>query len=376
MLIWLETKKILLTPMMFVFLALCFGFNLLFVIPNIYDDYGSYVAAASRTTGYKLNAEFEDKIALLEPGEKRDFFSEDTKGRTDVFDGYETAYIAEAYIRRLGLSGYTADAMRDKYAALQNAVDEKADSGESLTLYFAGDTVSKHFLLNGITLRFLFLECGLLVALIVLFSLGYEHANRTAHTVYAAKTGRNIMRHKLTASLSAGLLACTLLSALTLGVYFALNDYGNIWGSSVSSGFNFISDEFAGDRPFVTWQSRTVSAYLLAVLGIALLLAVCFGLMAYVIGTLLKNSYISFLIFLIVNAKLVVFAVLFSKSLPAYLAVHTPVWLWLKQPLWFTDGGPDFLWKNFETLGVLASLILLAGLCLFSTGLFRKRDVA
>ena len=89
----------------------------------------------------------------------------------------------------------------------------------------------------------------------------------------------------------------------------------------------------------------------------------------------MKNSYLSFLVFLLINAGCVAAVFAFSGKLPAYLSMLTPAWLWLKQPYWFTDGGADILWKNFETLGVCASLVLLAGLCLFSTKMFKKRDI-
>ena len=376
MLLRFELKKILLSPMLLVFLALCFGFNLLIVIPGTYFfDYADYVADASRMTGYSLGAEFDENLLELEPGEFRDWLREETYGAEDIFDGYDTAYIADAYIERLNLSGYKAEMMRDKYAAMQIAVDDKAAADESLTLYFAGATADKHFGLHGITMRFLIAQCGMIAALIMLLSLGYEHSSRAAHTVYATKTGRNIQRYKMLASLSAGMMAFAVLMGLTLAAYFALNDYGHTWGSSVSSLYNVIDDLLAGPRPFVTWQSYTVLTYLLAVLGAAALLTICFGLIAFVIGTWMKNSYVGFLVFLIVNAGCVVAVFAFSGRLAAYLSMLSPAWLWLKQPWWFTDGGADILWKNFEILGVCASLILLAGLCLFSAKMFRRRDV-
>jgi hypothetical protein len=54
----------------------------------------------------------------------------------------------------------------------------------------------------------------------------------------------------------------------------------------------------------------------------------------------------------------------------------SPVWLWLKRILWFTDGGVDILWKNFELLGVSAALVILAVLCAVSIVFYKKRDIA
>jgi ABC-type transport system involved in multi-copper enzyme maturation permease subunit len=369
-----ELKKLLFSPMLIVFLALCIGFNFM-TIGGAYYEYSDYVAEASRTTGYNLGAAFDEKLAGIEPGEMRDWLMDDTAGITDVFDGYDTAYIADAYIKKLGLTGYAANAIRDKYAGLQKSIDAKAEIGESMTLYFASATTDKHDDLYYNTMLFLILQCGLIAALIMLLSIGYEHHNRTSHIVYATKTGRKVMRYKLFASLTAGIIAFALLTVMTLAVYFAVNDYGNIWGSSVSSAFHVIDDMLAGgNRPFATWQSYTVLTYLLASLGVSALLTVCFGLMAYVIGMWLENSYIGFLIFMIINAGCIVFAIVI-QGLPKYFAVLSPVWLWLKRCLWFTDGGPDILWKNFETAGVFASLIIFAGLGAFSAIIFRKRDI-
>ena len=371
-----ELKKLIFSPALLVLIALCLGFNIIVAIGGSYYSYTDYVAEASRTTGYRLGAEFNEKLAGLEPGEMRDWLMEDTTGMTDVFDGYDTAYIADAYIGRLGLKGYAASAIRSKYAELQKVVDMKDASDESMTLYFASATGYKHNDLHRNTMLFLLLESALIAALIMLLSLGYEHHNRTSHIVYATKTGRKIIIHKLFAGLSAGLASFAVLTVLTLAVYFTFNDYGSIWGSSISSGFHLIDDMLAGViRPFVTWQSYTVLTYLLAALGISALLTLCFGLAAFVIGMWLKNSYIGFLVFLIINAGCIVFALVVS-GLPKYFAVLSPVWLWLKRSLWFTDGGADILWKNFETLGVCASLFILAGLGSVSANLFRKRDIA
>ena len=370
-----ELKKILLSPMLVAFLALCAGFNFIGT-GGAYDEYADYVAEISRTAGFRLGEGFDEKASALEPCEMKDWLIEDTAGIDNVFDGYDTAYIADAYIKELGLAGYAAAATRDKYSRLQESVDAKAETGEGMTLYFASTTTCKHDHLYYNTMLFLILQCGLLAALTMLLSIGYEHHNRTSHTVYSTKTGRGVMRYKLFASLTAGLIAFAALASLTLAVYFAANDYGNIWGSSVSSGFHMIDDFLIGGRrPFVTWQSFSVMTYLLASLGITALLTVCFGLMAFVVGMWLKNTYISFLVFLIINAGCIVLALVFP-GMPRYVAVLSPVWLWLKRGLWFTDGGSDILLKNFETAGGFASLLILAVLGLASAVLFRKRDIA
>jgi hypothetical protein len=185
------------------------------------------------------------------------------------------------------------------------------------------------------------------------------------------------MYHKLFAAIAAGLAAYAVLTVLTLGSYFVLNDYGATWQSSISSGFNYVTDVLAGTRPFVTWHSFTVLTYLLAVIGVAAMVTLCFTLMAFCIGVWLKNSYSGFFIFLIFNGAVVALSTALPMTwLIKHALVLAPIWLWLKESLWFTDGGLDILWQNFEILGVSASLLLLTGLCVFSAFMFKRRDIA
>jgi hypothetical protein len=68
---------------------------------------------------------------------------------------------------------------------------------------------------------------------------------------------------------------------------------------------------------------------------------------------------------------IMVTAVVFVK----YLFFLTPVWLWLKSLHWFTDSTMDILFKNFETLGLCLSLIVILGVLLAAMMRFRKRDL-
>lgn len=58
--------------------------------------------------------------------------------------------------------------------------------------------------------------------------------------------------------------------------YFALWDYGGVWGASVSSQFNYLIESMVR-RPFFTWADFTVAGYLAASLAVEwLLLAACY----------------------------------------------------------------------------------------------------
>jgi hypothetical protein len=138
-------------------------------------------------------------------------------------------------------------------------------------------------------------------------------------------------------------------------------------------------DLIAGIRPFVTWYSFNILTYLMAMLAMGAGVVLCFMLMAFSIGMLVRNSYMAFLVLLIANGVNVVLPMQVSQTLPIGLAVRcfsilSPVWLWLKQGIWFTDGDIDIIWPHFEMFGLCMSLAVLTVLCLLATNYFRKRD--
>ena len=226
----------------------------------------------------------------------------------------------------------------------------------------------------------LLVEGALISALLVLLSVGYANNHRTEDIVYSTKKGRGILRSKMTSSLSAGLGAYNLLALFTYLVYFGLHEYGSIWGSNVSSVFNYRYDVIAGFRPFVTWYSFNVFTYFLAMLGMSIGVILCFSLMAFSVGVWIRNHYIGFIVFLAINAIFVALPVQIPQTLTAGLYVKyyfmlSPVWLWLKHSIWFTDGDVDILLPHFETLGLCVSLLILTTFCVFAAIYFRKRDL-
>ena len=298
---------------------------------------------------------------------------------TNVFEGYDTGTIAERYISGLGLTGRTAQRMRAKFDALQTSVDRLALTGDSYSPYFGEHTFNMHqslFNSFGLVGRLL-LQGAILAVLLALLCIGHEQAHHTQHVVYATKTGRRLLRLKIAASLVTGIGLYALLAAVTLALHFSVVDFSNVWGSSVSSGFNFLADFHSGARPFATWQSFTVRSYLWASLGVSLGLVICFSLMGAIVGTFSKNGYVGFLVVLLINALcLVLPMVLPINSYLPFIVLMSPMGLWSNADLWFTDGGFFTLWRNFELWGMGISLLILAALCVFAMKKFETRDIA
>ena len=339
-----ELKKLFSGTALWIFVGLCIVFNL-WAIP------------------WALNRDFDTTTPFHE----------------NVFEHYSAGEIAKAYVSNLGLTGRVAEDMRAKYDTLQAVVDEKALAGYSYSPYFGEYTYLMHInLFNGLgVMGRLLLQGILLVVLLSLLGVGYEQINHTEHSVYATKTGRRILRHKIVASLFAGIGIYMLLVTVTLAIYFSVFDFSNVWNSSVSSGFNFIEDFFSGVRPFTTWQSFTVASYLWASLAVSVGLLICFSFMGAVIGIFSKNTYVAFLMVVVLNAVCLMMPTIFSvNSLARYVFYHTPVWLWWNSGLWFTDGGFFTLWRNFELWGMGVSFLILAALCILSIKIFEKRNIA
>ena len=304
-------------------------------------------------------------------------FDTTTPFHENVFENFNTSILADMYSS--GLTGSISERMRAKFYALQPVVDEKALAGYSYSPYFGEYTFLMHQNLFGTfgVMGRLLLQGMLLATLLALLGMGYEKINNTEHGVYATRTGRKILRYKIVASLVAGIGIYVLLATVTLATYFTIFDFSGVWSSSVSSGFNFDG----GGMPFTTWHSFTVASYLWASLGVSLGLVLCFSLMGAAVGTLSKNGYIGFLIVVLINAVCLLLIMFPTSSYIHYAAFLTPIRLWLSNNydvnnLWFTDGGHNILWRNFELWGTGISLLLLTVLCILAVKFFEKRNIA
>lgn len=379
-----ELKKLYSSVTLWVLIILFLVFNIFLVISNSGDKYVDFIGEISHETGYVLNEDFYNKLSQVQANDiEADYLEQlqlDTYQVEDVFDEYNINEVGERYIEATGAPERFAKIMRNKYSDLQNVVNKKGESNEAMTLYFAGATYYMHQLLFKDLMGWLIVEGVLISALLILLSLGYENNNRTEGIVYSTKTGRNILRSKFAASISAALGGYLLLFTVTFLIYFSMNDYSGIWGSSVSSIFNYRNDIIAGVRPFVTWHSYSVFTYFLATIAMSIGLICSFILVAFIIGTIIQNSYISFFVFLIINALMIAIPLmipnttLFSYYIK-YYSMLSPVWLWLKHSLWFTDGDTDTLWKYFETMGLCVSILALTAFSILAAARFKRRDI-
>ncbi|MCL1884481.1 MAG: hypothetical protein FWF81_12130 [Defluviitaleaceae bacterium] len=368
-----EIKKIIMFPAIIGFVLLSLSLNIV-VVATMQNSYANFIADASRITGVNLGTDFNESIGTLGANTYADMLRVQTQNRQDVLYSYNTRYLADVIVEWLELSGLSERLMRNKYERFQYAAYARQAAGDSMTLYFAEITAWRHEALFEITMGLLLFQGAVLATLIMLLSIGYESNAKTELVVYSTKVGRNINRHKLIAGVAVSFVAYILLAAITLALYFMLNPMGGTWGSSVSSGFNFIRDGMM-TRPFVTWHSFTVFEYLLASIGISVGLVLCFALMAYAIGLLIKNSYVGFLVIIALKGVLLLLPSYSPFMMLNLTITKTPICLVILRGQWFTDGGANVIWPNFEIVGVIGSLVVLAIISLWSVSRFKVRNL-
>ncbi len=380
-----EVKKLVSSVSLWILLLVFFAFNLFLISTTRWDPYPDFVGEVAKTTGIVLDEAFSERLKNVSVDaadeEWLDSLKEDTSQLVDHFDHYDITEVGEQYINYLNaidnekLPESVEQKIQEKYAEMQQVVREKGQEDEALSLYHASATTTMHENLFDTIFGWLLVEGILLSVLLALLSIGYEKGNETEAFVFTTKTGRNLVATKLGASLLAGFSIYLFLTAATLLVYFTLHDYSAIWHSSVSNIFNFRQDLIAGYRPFVTWQSHTILTYLLSKIGVALGLFTCFILLAFIVELRIRNSYLSFIVTLVLNALLVVIPLVSSNIYLSYYITLSPVWLWLKHTLWFTDGDIDILWRHFEWTGSFFSILFLLLGAVTGFNRFKRRDI-
>lgn len=351
-----ELIKLISAPAMWIFLALCIAFNIVIMMS---ESYGAADASA-------LSRE------LARTGETR------YAGVDDIFGRYDTKYLGDVFVREFKLRGGAETLMRQKYQKLQASVDRNAETGFGLDIYageYTGDYVHRTLFKSAIFL--LFTEAALFALLAALYTLGYEHLQKTELIVYASGTGRKITRHKRAVALTVAAGGFILLAALTLAVYFTIWDYSGFWRASVQSANNYLFDE-AGKRPFITWANLNVAQYLAAVLTLGFALTVVFSLVGSFAGLLTRNTYMGFILVLLICVA-VITAIVFCANAgfgwAMFALLFSPVAAWISSSRWLTDMGSWGVVPYHETVTIALNLLLFSALTILAARRFTRKDV-
>lgn len=368
--------------MLWVFLAVCLLLNICIIAGYRYKvvDYPffSYVGSAAAAVGTTLDDEFSRKLsALPDSGEKRRLAAE-IEELEPIYADFNAPSLAEAYTGFYGVSGAWADLLQMKYERLSCAVQKLAQTRAEFSLYSADTTALMHHLLFGVVLYAVVIEACILAVLLMLHLFAYEYQNHTGMAVYTTKIGRDIFRYKLGAGLCASATCFVLLAGTTLFVYCLVFDYSQLWNSSVSSGFNLLSDQAVGIKPFITWRPFTVGGYLAAVLFLALVLTLIFAMMGAVIGLLLRSSYMGTLLFFLAAMAMMTLPYLCSEAGiwgGYFLLQFSPVRLCFVFPLWLTDMGSVSAIPLHELAGLLINILLWGNLIFGFYRYMKRKDM-
>ena len=254
-----EWRKLLTLPALWGFLALCLAFNGLLMAnaPGERQTFGE-ISATARALGQRVDQDFVEGLAQRPATSVQEALSQVTGEMTNIYADYDLSGLVTRYQQLLSASPTASAWMTAKYQALEQRVDHLAQTGAAMDLYAGPMTHDSHQFLFGTLMRAMVGEGAVLGMLAALYLLGYEKVHRTEGMVYTTSTGRNMVRGKIVAAVTAGVALYLLLTGLTLGIYFVQWDYSGLWSASVSSQFNFLTDMMVR-RPFLTWADFTVA---------------------------------------------------------------------------------------------------------------------
>lgn len=215
------------------------------------------------------------------------------------------------------------------------------------------------------------IESLMLIILSTALITNYEFENRTHLVTYGTARGRRLMRDKLSASVIIAALLTTFIIVITLGAYFSVFDYSNMWASSISSAFNW---EY--NFPNVAWWDLSFGEFLIGAIVIVYMTMLLFSGLTFALTTLVKNSYIA----AILMATFFVLALLIPSFMPTssnllFITSYNLSVLVLNIPASFMGSSGLILFKNFEWLTIVCWTMITIVLCIFSLKWFSKKDI-
>lgn len=376
-----ELKKLILFPMLWIYLICCLILNSLLIFTGAYGNenvnYLHYISQTTDKTGTQVGEEFQKKLSNL-PDEtflrRLKENTEDTKRGYHLNDATEIGHIVSA---QYGLSGFWAEEMTKKYEKMQNVVEELLNRKWDLSVYGADCTYEIHQSLFSSLFRAIITESCLGAVLIMLYLLGYEVQNHAEQIVYTTSKGRNVIGEKMITGIMMAFLSFAIIAGVSFCLFFLVYDFSGIWECSVSSQFNYIQcTNFT--KPFWTWIPFTVRGYFFSMLALSAVMVLIFSLVGADIGLFCKNSYTGFLLFLVIEMGMLALPFVFAdlKMWGGYFfSEMLPVSLWLSSSQWFTDMGGSTVIPFGETAGCLANVVGLTVIILFEIVYFRRKDI-
>ena len=369
-----EIRKLWSLPMIVVFLLICILFNYLLLAEEVCWDgrieYIQYVSKVTKEIGGQMGTEFENILAKLPKQDEKEMLLAEISGKKDIFEEYHTAELADFYIQKFLIKGFTAEALKRKYQKLQVRVEELAKRDAALSLSAAGVTKKLLDNLFGKLCRAVITEGILLAVFLALYACGNDEMQRTQLIVYTTKTGRYIQREKWAASLISAVFAYGLLAGSMLAVFAGVWRLGAIWKGNMSSQFYYVGD-LGVKLPFVSWADFSIAGYLAAVLFLGAVVVIVFHGIGFFAGLTTHHAYRGFILFfvlMVLNFELMLLAGNSGLWGLYEIVQWSPMALWWFQPIWFSELGASTLiaWQE-----CWVALFCLSGCALLLIAAFR-----
>lgn len=373
-----EWRKLARLPALWGFLALCLAFNglLLWEEDSLRQPFNE-ASTIAEELGQRVDGTFLEGLEDLPRTEYGDMVLSAAREMTDIFEDYDTRGLAGLYEGVVKSSPAAVRLMSWKYELLAERAAHLSGTGAAMDLYAGPVTHDAHQFLYDTLFRAVVTESLLLGMLSMLYLLGFEGQRRTVSLICSSRSGRKLYGKKVLAGLAAAVFLYILLASVTLGVYFCLWDYGGIWGASVSSQFNYLTDMLFR-RPFLTWGDFTVGGYLAAQLALGALLTAAFALLAAVCGLLLRNVYASALVLAVVcfgGVGLTAMLAQMGLWCGYFASLVHPACVWLGIGGWFTELGLSGAVPWQETVSTSLDMLVFSLGTALALRLFRRKDI-
>ncbi|ALC91346.1 hypothetical protein AM500_17230 [Bacillus sp. FJAT-18017] len=336
-------------------------------LSKTYQDASSFFTDISTDSNQTFT---EAELTVASKAIVFEMYLDEMNGIGDTYEKLDLKRTAESEIANYNLSGEAAESVRKTFSQLETRKAEMIENGEHQTLFFHGKTYMLHTFLFRNLLKAILIEALILSVLAAAYINTYEFENKTHFITYSTKRGRKLAVDKLIASFTTSMSMTTFLIAFAMVCYFSVFNYSNVWNVPISSYFNA---EFK--FPYISWFELNFAEYF----GLCiLLLYICqlfFAAIAFVLSIFIKNSYLVFVVFLLVWGMAVMIPglvpldsnLLFTTRLNPFTLVNNP-------HLWFMAWGAFRVkFQEITTVGIW-SFILLAGLFI-SLARFKKQNI-
>ena len=389
--LYYELHKLVKTPALLGFLALCLAVNIWAVLVSSHRDEIEILNGMAQVTGPRYGEAYESGFTRI---------AKPANPHSTEFWLYENTEAAMLNARHGGVYGELLENPRlveelllehsnktpppalqlllRKFEVYRTEMQKIIQSGEHMDVYFATQSYEIHYDVFSMLGRLFAFESALLMALLMLWTLGYEQMAGTRLLALATKTGRRLALRQAVAALLAGTACFAVIFAVGYGLCFAVNDFSQVWGQHLSTQ-NLITylAKRLGPLP---WMSRlTVGQYFAGFVGVSWLNCLGLALLAVPFGLLMKNVYVGF-------GSLAGLAGL--QALLDFLgnqAAVTPFYWYLNfipptaqianNEFWFSTGEDIMLLRHFEWLYPLIFIALLCPVLALCANRFKHKEI-